>query len=385
VFLSKNLLLKPVELFFVSKYIILSQTLLGWAGIVILFATLKRLGIPPLMNYIFIVLTGLNIYQFIWDRALLTESLYIFVFTTLMWMFLDLLIKPTIRMGILFILVAGCGFLIKPAGILFPYILLPIVWLMHRSKKVFVAMCLLLAIYTTIPVVYAEMNNRLYQYHGISMNSDIALFGRILHHNFPIETVRNVTPNLYQNIIKYRQLHASVPQPWNFFEYYNNDVLVHAEELKTFNTHVIVNQIVPFTKSVISDIPLSLIDVVVGDVLFLRPIKLTFADWLFYSLVPIIQCLQKSTVLFLILFPCTIVLFIKKQSIMNAFLLSIAFIEIYQIFSSAIYGGSWEFARHLITTQTYLFFFCFWWICYGTPRIIQRIQHAIKKLSDYVQ
>jgi hypothetical protein len=76
----------------------------------------------------------------------------------------------------------------------------------------------------------------------------------------------------------------------------------------------------------------------------------------------LVTVIQRASILFLVTIPFTVWMYIKKRSRFTTFLFAVTLIELYQLTASVTYGGSWEFARHMIVTQTYLFFICFWWI-----------------------
>ena len=162
--------------------ILLVQTIFGLIGLIILYDTLAAIGVPPVWNLAFTALTAVNLYQFIWERAFLTEAPYIFLFIILMRLFVSLMKKPTVKIGLLFTFLAVWAFEIRPTGLLVPFILLPIVWLMHRTKKVFFLMAALLLFYCAVPLAHLKMNKKLYDFKGLSINTDFAIFGRMLHY-----------------------------------------------------------------------------------------------------------------------------------------------------------------------------------------------------------
>ena len=351
---------KSPQFFSGTWIIIVIQTILGLIGLIILYDTLIALHISIPLCIAFTAFTGLNIYQFIWERAFLTEAMYIFIFICLMRLFVRLMKKPTPGTGILFTILAIYGFEVRPAGLLLPFILLPIVWLMHRTKKVFMLVAGLLLIYSSVPVAHLEMNKALYNFKGLSINTDFAVFGRFLHYNLPVDSAAGVQP-LYDQVTAYRAAGGNTTIPWYFFVANNNEVYDHMADLQKFDSLVLRADWPAFVRTMIGDIPTAFSDTYVQEVLYRSPTP-NPSRTLFDVLTFIVRALQQTTVIFLLFFPFSVWLFIKKQTITNAFLLTIALIEMYQLVASLIYGGPWEFARHMITTQTYLFFFCFWWV-----------------------
>lgn len=342
-----------------TRIIIFTQMVISLLSLVVLYDTLLMLGISYTMSLAFTAITSINIYQFIWDRAILTESLYISLFIILMRFFVSLLKKPTRKMGVLFITLAVFEFLLRPAGLLVPYLLLPLVYLMHRTQKTLFLIMVLISVYTAIPVGMVAMNRYVYNFHGLSFNTDFAVFGRILLFDIPIDSAASV-PNLYEKVNEYRARGGNVSIPWYFFVTYGNEVYGRLAELQEFNRLVIKGHLPEFAKSVVQDIPKAFFDTEVYGVLYRSPtpsITRSFFNVLDWT----IRLIQKSTIIFLLLVIPTVWLFYKKRSRLHTFLLAIALLELYQLFSSLIFGGAWEFARHMITTQTYLFFFCFWW------------------------
>jgi len=218
-----------------ARILIFIQTAIGLFSLLVLYDTLLALKISQRWSLVFVGLTGVNIYQFIWDRALLTESLYISLFIILMRLFVSLIKKPTAKTGVMFIVLAICGFMLRPAGLAVPYLLLPIVWCMHRTKKVFLLLTVLLCVYTAVPVTFVGMNKYLYNFTGLSFNPDFAVFGRILLFDIPVDSAASV-PNLYHKVQEYRAIGGNISIPWYFFVYYGNEVYDRLSELQEFNT-----------------------------------------------------------------------------------------------------------------------------------------------------
>jgi hypothetical protein len=343
-----------------ARSIIIVQTIAGVAGLIILYDLLLAIGISRAARVLFTLFTGLNIYQFIWEHAFLTTALFITFVTIILRLFVSLLKKPAARTGGLFIAASVSAFLLRPAGLVIPFILLPFVWLRHKTKKVFILIATLLCVYSAVPGSHIAMNRWLYNFKGLSINTDFAVFGRILRFNIPVDAASSVHP-LYDEVVSYRAAGGNISIPWYFFVAYNNEIYSRMDELKAFDRLVLQHQFPEFTKTMIGDIPGAFSDTDVSGVLYRagRPgITRSFFD----TLVRIYASIQKMSVIFLILFPCSVWLYIKKQSVLHTFLLAVGLMEMYQLVSTLVYGGSWDMAGHMITTQTYLFFFCFWWV-----------------------
>lgn len=362
---------KSPEFFSGTWIVIVVQTILGLAGLIVLYDILLSLGISPVPALAFTGFTAVNIYQFIWERAVLTEALYIFLLTVLLRIFVSLLKKPSPGHGLLFTVISAYAFELRPAGLFLPFILLPVVWLMHRTKKVFILAAIALALYTSVPILHLAMNKSLYNFKGLSINTDFAVFGRILHYNIPVESAKSVEP-LYGEVVSYRAAGGNVTIPWYFFVYYNNEIYSHMDDLQAFDRLVLSKHLPEFTATVIGDIPKAFSDTYVEEVLYRSPVP-GAARTFFDGLTLLVTSLQKTTIVFLLLFPFTVYLFIKKQSVLRAFLLGIGVLELYQLVSTLLFGGAWEYARHMITSQTYLFLFCFWWAGYLLTAIRKRM------------
>lgn len=340
--------------------IILLQTVVGVLGLIVLYDLLCATGITDRTSLLFTAFTALNIYQFIWEHAFLTHALFITMVTVILRLFVSLLKKPTARTGIVFIIASAYAFLLRPAGLGIPFILLPLVWLRHRTKNTAFLILALLCLFAAVPLSHIVMNRYLYQFKGMSINTDFGIFGRILKFNIPIQSAKSVSP-LYGQVKEYQDRGGNISIPWYFFVAYNNQIYTHMDQLQEFDRLVLRHKFGTFLWTVVRDIPKAFADTYVSGVLYRGNspgITRVFVDTLafFYA------SLQKMSILFLVLFPLSILLYIKKQTILHTFLLAIGLVEIYQLVSTLTYGGSWDMAGHMITTQTYLFFFCFWWI-----------------------
>jgi hypothetical protein len=340
------------------------QTAAGILGLLFLYATLTNLGIRRSVSLAFTAFTAFNIYQFLWERAYLTEAIYIFLVAVTMWLFVKLLRKPGWISGILFVAVSAFGFLVRPGGVGFPLILLPLVWLMNRTKKTCILIVLLLCIYVSVPVGYVSMNYYLHRYPGVSVNTDFAVFGRLLKYDIPLEAARRAEPVLFEKIRNYRESGGNTSIPWYFFTADNNMIYGNIGSLRNLNSIVIRNQAPEFLRSIIRDIPRGFTDTELSPVLTGDNPDLRMMKPFFDALTLVIILLQQTTIIFLVLFPMAVILVYRKPTVLTVFLLGIALLEVYQLISSIVFGGAWEFYRHMIVTQSYLFFFCFWWIWY---------------------
>jgi hypothetical protein len=353
------------EFFNGARNIIMLQTIIGVVGLIILYDLLLAVGISRTASVLFTLFTGLNIYQFIWEHAFLNYALFITFITIILRLFVALLKKPSAITGCLFVLASAYAFLLRPAGLVIPFILLPFVWFRHKTKRVFFLMAVLLCIYSAVPISHIAMNRLLYNFKGLSINTDFAVFGRILRFNIPVDAASSVHP-LYDEVIAYRAAGGNISIPWYFFVAYNNDIYSRMDELQEFDRLVFQNHLPEFIKTMIGDIPVAFSDTYVSGVLY-RSGSPGITRSFFDTLARIYSSIQKTSIVFLILFPCSVWLYRKKQSVIHTFLLAVGLIEMYQLVSTLVYGGSWDMAGHMITTQTYLFLFCFWFIgkCYN--------------------
>ena len=360
------------DFFMGSWYIILAQTVIGVAGLFILYDLLRAIGLSQKWSLAFMLFTSLNVYQFIWEHAFLNYALYITLLTIILRLFVALLKKPTSFMGSIFVLVSGYAFLVRPAGIGIPFLLLLFVWFRHKTKKVFMLLATMLFVYSLFPLSHIVANRMLYNVKGLANSTDFVPFGRILKYNIPIDSAQSVQP-LYNEVVEYRRIGGNVSIPWYFFVYYNDRIYSHLDEVQRFNSLVIRKYWFPYTATIIGDIPEVFFNTDVSGVLYHAPtpsISRTFFDtlaWIYASL-------QQMTFIFFIIFPISLWFYIKKQTVLHTFLLAIGTVQLYQIILTPTIGGSWDFAGHMITTQTYLFFFCFW----GIITIVQSIKSRFR-------
>jgi len=345
------------DFFLGSWYIILAQTIIGVAGLFVLYDLLCAIGIAQTWRLAFTAFTGLNVYQFIWEHAFLNHALYITLLTIILRLFAALLKKPTPITGSIFVLISGYAFLVRPAGIGIPFLLLLFVWLRHKTKKVFVLLTLMLCVYSLFPLSHLIANRVLYNVKGLANSTDFVPFGRILKYNIPIDSARSVQP-LYDEVVAYRALGGNVTNPWYFFVYYNNRIYAHPDEVTRFNRLVIRKYWFPYWKSIIADIPEVFFNTDVDGVLYHAAVP-GLGKTFFDTLARIYAALQWATVVFFIIYPMNLWLYIKRKTILHTFLLAIGTAQIYQIILTPTLGGSWDFIGHMIPTQTYLFLFCF--------------------------
>ena len=169
-----------------------------------------------------------------------------------------------------------------------------------------------------------------------------------------MDAAKHVEP-LYSEVIRYRTSGGNISIPWYFFVANNNEVYSHMDNLQKFDSLVLKDQLPAFTGTLVGDIPIAFSDTYMEEVLYRAPTP-SVARSFFDTLNFLITALQQTTIVVLILFPFSVWLFIKKQTIMHAFIFAIGLLEMYRLVATLIYGGAWEYARHMITMQTYVFF-----------------------------
>lgn len=325
-----------------SLYIVLFQSFIGLLGILIFYKTLRLLSFKPLFSHLLTLFIGCNILLFAWEKVLLTESLSIFFILLVTYFSLKTLKKPmTINIFILLVLFV-LAFLLKPQFVGLPFIIFT--QFFFNTKKLRLPIVISIFIFSLLIFIYTHHNDNVFDYKGITRNSEINLLGKIIKFRLNIEHAKNY-PYFYNSLSAYRKI-SQDSLPYRFLEYSDSDIYkknFHFNELQGFNRTVILANLGVFSWRSFLEIPGALLETSE----FVNPPKNShFLSPLFSFLFFIEQKILYLNLLILIALPFTFYQLLKNSSFENKALSLLAIITLYQIVTSVFlsYG---EFGRLL--------------------------------------
>lgn len=339
------------------------QTALGLLGIILLYLSMRDIGIRRIWSYLFSLFIGTNIMLFWQERAILTESITTFILITMTFFFIRILKKPTWKkfLGLFFIFTLA--FLIRPNYVLLPFVLLPIIMMYHRKFWVSRLTMITMVAYAFVPGSYVYENAVLHGYVGITHIADINVLGRILRNNILVGSGGTV-PYFYARVLDYRARGLDTSMPYMFLS--NYDMMIYdntqrLNELQTFTRKVIVGAFPQYAASVIRDVPNALLDVPDDSLLGLITIKSPVIHSLFIGIAAFYQFIQYITFALFLFLPVTLISFFKRRKFEFAVLTFLGILSLYQIFVMLFYGyGDW--GRLVGAGQPVFYLFSFYWL-----------------------
>jgi len=355
--------------------VVLTQTFIGMGGLILLTYMCLRAGIAKPTSYLYALFTGANILLFTWERSILGESLSTTLVILYSYLFLQLLHKETIGKYVLFTFISIILFLVRPIFIVLPFAVLPILAIYYRNRTTTKNVIFFLLLYLLFPLTYMGANTILHRYTGVNHINDINVLGRILAHDLPINSAKDI-PYFYNNVSSFRTNHGDTQMPYIFLNYIDPTIYgntLRLNQLQKFDGQIILGAPLPFFESVITDVPTMLTHTDFTDITGVQSIRNPTVRSFYQKLFTFYHMIKPVTFLFLPLF---LFIFLKlvltKRNKWLAFLTCLGGITMYQIVVALVFGYA-EFDRLIIPIEPLLYLFCF----AGVWELVQTLKQCI--------
>ncbi len=245
-----------------AQFIAVIQMIVGAIAFTVFYKALSHL-LPRRSYQSFAVFLFFDVLVIGWERTLLTQGLAISVSLFITAVLFHMLLRPTGKKFLLLFLLCTLGFLIRPQIFILPIVTLPlIVWYFRKNGRIVFWSCLTLAALAAIPLIYARINYQQYKYFGLQFGGDIAVLGRILEFNVPIDSAKNNT--YFYTTVSDSRATNHITMPFRFLEQYDPaiyDKPYRLVQLQAFNQTVIFHTFPLFVMKAIGTIPEILLEV----------------------------------------------------------------------------------------------------------------------------
>jgi hypothetical protein len=320
-------------------YITAVQSICTVAAFIFLFFALNSLGVPLLVNWILILISSSDFFLFTWERTVLTEGLAVPWIITLTALFIYTMRSKRIVWYVLLLVTFIFGFLLRPALILIPCIIVGMLWIHKRTVKMGIIALVLLFAYMLVPFGYAKVNEQYHKYYGIQHVGDIDLLGKILDLQLPVTGAKSYQ-FFYTAVSDAREKGIQFPNPFRFIEHYDpyiyaetNGVSAHLNELPLFNKTVILSTMPTYVMRVIVMIPRALIDIC--NFVTLQRGMTPLASYLFYPLQILAIGIQYIFFCIPVLWIVSVYQMIRKPAAMRVVLVLLGTLFMFQLAFSA--------------------------------------------------
>lgn len=243
--------------FFTSmQYVLFVQGGIGIAGNIMLYLLMLRLHMRRTLAFTISLLLGVNMMLIPWEHTLLTETLGTFLIIFLTWTFVSLLKKTQWSSGILFLLTAACGLLLRPAFLTVPLVYLVLLIFYRRNFKTMFMVTIISVVYLSVAGILIMFNIKNWNYKGLQITADINLLGKILQYTLPIESAKT-QGYFYEIVTEYRTRGLDL-HPYRLLDTYDPTIYINGEKLlklRAFTTTVLTNNLLPYATRTISDVP----------------------------------------------------------------------------------------------------------------------------------
>lgn len=335
--------------------IIMTQTAVGILSIIILFQLLRLIKIKLLYTYLFCFFMAVNPLLFQWERELLTESLGIFLLFSTIYLYIKTLKTPSRKLFFLLFVSLTLSFLNRPIFIALPFILFPLLFLYSHDKTTKIKSLFFLSVHIIFIFFIIHHNTVNFGYKGITRQLDLALLGKILHYNIPVD--KSTTSDFFRdNILTYRKINGD-PNPFRFVEYFDPDIYAknyRFNEMKTFNLEVISQNLPEFIYKSTLEVPTAMLQT--ADIKPLNPNRHDILGFFFELLYSLFKNLQFLSFIILPGVLLTLFHFIKSRTLNNTIWLSLGFLSLYQVLVS-VYLDYEDFGRLIGIAQPIIYLF----------------------------
>jgi hypothetical protein len=236
-----------------------------------------------------------------------------------------------------------------------------IAWYFRKNGHVVLLACLTLATLAVIPLTYARINYNNYAYFGIQFGGDIAILGRILELNIPIDSAKNNT--YFYTTVNNSRANNNITMPFRFLEQYDPDIYGKPYllvQLQKFNQTVIFHTFPQFVMWGMGTIPKVLLEVC--DFILVSPANTNLLTHIVWRLQQVYGYAQYVTLAVPFLWILMGIVFLIKPTRWNTVAALTGTIAMSQIILTALtmykdIGG--QYARIISLVRPHLFLFLF--------------------------
>lgn len=349
----------------VLDQLILIQSLLAATGIILVYLLLLQASVPVVWSFCISLFLSLNVYAYPLERAVMTDSLAGTFLIGLMYLLIRLVQKPTMRKYIFFGVLSTISWLLRPNLLLVPLLSLPLLLFMKTNRKL-VAINIVICIVSLLPpIMFALANVRYHGYSGISQATEIALLGRILEFNLPVDAGKE-SGTYYRSVLDYRTKHGE-PLPFQFIDSYTPLAYVDARlmmDLQRFDRAVIAANFPLYMVNVMSYIPNIFADR--SPMLAIEGKEFRGLAGVFLFLWQVYRVFWHVGYLVLFLWPVSVLLFFKTPSVQRIIPVLLGTISVSQLLVIVFFDyyepGQYARLATAIQPPAYLFLVLMGWL-----------------------
>ena len=340
-----------------------SQTGMNIVGLVLFYLMLRKLFTTRRLALIVSIIQAININLIIWERSVLSESLSIPLTLILGYVVIRALRLPSWRILLTIVFLCLLGLLIRPATIIFPYIVFPFIIYCHKTRPVIFRSVAAVCLFTFFIFGYAKTNEMNWKYFGIQNSSDINILARIMQFRLSVAPAQK-NQQLYDKVREYTGS-SDTPNVWTFINTYNVDTYSSPEnmqKIRDFDMAILKTYPMQYIFYGLADIPSSFLYTdrdntfapsdPASPVFFVLRFIYTLTGYLFLTSIP------------LILFSWARLL--GKRSPTEAAVTLLGTLSYGSIILCIFTGTGNDYARFYSSIQPFLMVFCvYWWIRIG--------------------
>ncbi len=231
----------------------LVQTFIGLVSLFVLYVTLRKLSILQGVAGYIVFLLGINPSIFLWEKAMMTESLATFWLALLGYGFVSFALFGKLRHALMLGLLLSIGYLLRPAFMLMPYGILVFLFFLQRKKFIRFILISLVVYCVIVPMVYAYLNAQYKKFDGFGWGTGIGMIAKILQYNLDTSAGKKYT-RIYP-LLENWKLQTTSANTYKFLEAYDYMDAAAWKEMEDYGKTVILANIPQFILYSIMDIP----------------------------------------------------------------------------------------------------------------------------------
>lgn len=333
------------------------QIAVGIFTIVLLYYLLRLAGVKLVPAFLFTLFVAGDIYIFSYERAILTETLAIFLLLITTILIINILKNPKL---IYFFLVFTCfilNFLLRPFSMLLPVVLGVIIW---KYKKLSVTLLsgIICLVYVGIIAIYIQQNSVHHKFSGISRISDINMLGVIMKQKLALNQGLSKS-GFYMRAEDYMSRHTDNANAWEFLnEYPEFYDISYSKQIALLNSATIRSNLPQYALRSLQTIPAALLDT--NNYISWSRQHRPF-EFFLKTIRVIYSYLQWFTFIVLFGYPVSLYYFLIRPSVKNAVIFLFGTLAMYHILL-AVFLSYNDYARLIVPGRIYLF--AFTWYCW---------------------
>ncbi len=355
------------------QWMILLQSLLGVLSLLVIYKTSRLMHLSRFTSSLLVLLIGLNSSLILWEHAMMSEALAIFWICVMGYLCIRYVAYFYMRDLVLLGLWFSVGYLLRPAFLFLPFVMLSSLLFVQRKFKYMIVTLFMLVYCGLVPYGYAQLNNHYKHFEGFSWTTGIGMLAKVLQYKLPTDAGKKYT-YIYDSVEYFKTQSTSV-EPFRYLEFFGYMDAPRWKELEEYGIAILLANLPAYIYYSLLDIPKIFLehpnllhDTVYGNGILY---ELFYTNYTFYS------GIKAMLIGMMPIFILQTIRWMFKKSSEDTKILIFGLSGMVQVLTVVFYSASYDYGMlerfsHIIQIHMtlYMYFVCYKMIKYLKHKII---------------